>query len=164
MTKPRLPTIGDSVRRVVDGKVEFDGLVASTRGSAVFVARPHVPLEVVRNGEWPAICAIGTRDDAMELPAVYLVRRLHGWRWAPFDGRPQLGDTVTHLRNGYPDDTCRMTLWHACRDGEAGVRVGEWHARREADGSDETLSERDMAKAIAGIDGWSWEPARWSGK
>lgn len=149
-------------RGVVVGIVNACALVMPIDLVPKSVANPHganVPFR-----QWWA--------SALAVPVVNLLHRLNGWRWSPHNARPQVGDIIcTDLakRQGFVPTAAQAThflLMGQCT--EFATQKDWWNALPSYDGGltyTETptiLTDGFIAKAIAGIDGWSWLPAIWA--
>lgn len=134
----RTPQIGDAVRRSHAGGV-FEGFIIGVYGAEARVATER------------ACWMLGARetvqeDEARNVPLVCLIRGFDNWRWQPFDGEPRAGDMII-------SDTGRRVVlsereedgWGAV-DPETGTRIHYG------------VPYRYLTMAIAGIDGWRWEP------
>lgn len=154
----RMPMVGDSVRRVVDGKVLFEGYIVA---AAVFESAAEPPT-VDLMGVWSAAEA-----RVRPVPTYHLIRGQNGWSWAPFDAKPGVGDIVSG-----PEALRPLTAHHEYLLEHVSPTTGEWRvSMRSAYPGDPLgmwqgacrLDATAYAKAVAGLDGWSWQPARWSG-
>lgn len=170
----RLPQIGDHVWRVVDGKTVFDGYVADGDHHAVSGWRSAwcVPTNIIMESSSFGAQEFHIPHHAPQIVAhIFLVRQLHGWRWVPHDLRPEVrpGDVLT-LTEG--ETVARFLVTHevAAAGHYAFVTPLNDAARQRLTArcdvvyTDEALLASEAAKALAGIDGWSWEPARWPGE
>jgi hypothetical protein len=155
----RMPQIGDSARRIVDGKVKMSGYIHSFENeyTAVFVSDSNIK----ENGKYVS----------HSVDVLALVRGLGGWRWTPFDARPQVGDALLEERAVRMGVRYIIVAFPTSPGGILTCVVASppqpkrsWNCTNE-EGRDRMfdLPAADLAKAIAGVDGWSWEPARWSG-
>lgn len=188
MSQPRMPAIGDAVRRYDDkGEIVFDGFVLAVRDNSVTCVPAAATSD--EDGNYSADC-LGF------VQVLSLVRGLHGWRWAPFDGRSEIG-IVTYLHPSvackdkrYNDQNCeRMVLvrrvsrqrmqppaidgWVVLFVSGSGMSrnrdfgPGDWRSRVELPvpgylGGIGYLPDEAVAAAVGGVEGWGWEPS-WSG-
>jgi hypothetical protein len=150
----RLPQIGDSVRR--EGEDHFEGYISNLADDQCQAFALDAPETI--GGQYEYAEAQADQDRYIRIvPILFLVRGLHGWRWAPFDGRPQVGDAILspiYFPNGVK--AARQILAQA----PGPEKHAEWQVVGQRGGAG--LSQSDVAKAVAGLEGWSWEPARWS--
>lgn len=165
----RLPQIGDHVWRVVDGKTVFDGYVAVSGDSGtVGLVRSEAPMQT--HSIETSLAA--PDDDSCErhyrmplsafVSKVALVRQLHGWRWVPHDLRPEVkpGDMLTLTR---PDGAVYRYLILDSQ-GEPGIAYRPLDVPSATHAGFNWIGRDEAANALAGLDGWSWEPARWPGE
>lgn len=96
--------------------------------------------------------------DTIRVATLFLVRRLHGWRWVPQEVRPEIrvGDTIMHPWDDGPTrhlviEQMGLGIWMTEKlGGSSPLRVA--------------IHPSEIARAIAGLDGWSWIPAGWPGE
>ena len=169
----RLPEIGDHVWREENGTVTFDGYVLYVSHGVASIAPKDAELRLsVADAEWFFV-----RDSGdMAVPLLALVRRLHGWRWAPHDFRPQVavGDIIEGMLSESPDPKFKHSnvicaglvrgrlLITAISD--YGVNVLWLGGPPVVNEEPAFLDGQNVAKAIAGLDGWRWIPAGWPGE
>lgn len=148
----RLPEVGDHVWRVeVDGKtVAFDGFVIGTPSAGVTVVVP-------RNQSLATTDSMGCLASAgsLRIDTLLLVRHLHGWRWVPREFRPEVrpGDVLVET---VPGGAGKLLVGRETAHG--------WECTSVAQGWRVVVVHADVARAIAGLDGWRWIPAGWPGE
>lgn len=160
MTMTRMPQVGDSVRSVSPYR-KVDGYIASVRHTGGLETHTTPGADVVG--------IVGPiQGRILYVETFKLIRGLDGWSWAPFDARPGVGDIVIGPPDrGFTPEFLLVAL-------EAIRASGDWNCAVRACGpvpgeppsawtTGVRLAAVNYAKAVAGLEGWSWRPARWSG-
>ncbi len=146
----RMPQIGDSVRRTVDGKIVFEGYLSTVDGDCCGVVTPAMRA-------WDSEVRQWDEEHIEFVPTLFLVRAMGGWQWAPFDGRPQVGDRLKWNVKFKPWNVFEIVSMDDtridCIRRRGGADISHGHV---------TLDASKLALAIAGLEEWDWEPARWS--